>query len=377
MNDFTLPGHDTSTFDDLFLERLDAFTEKTLADIRSFSLRENIPYDQVGFGTLSFYAHLKQDLLLRFGVTLQKDTPSIFSVVQFLRQSVGRKVRSGVPIMSIHTQVGCDWIVAVKVHNILSSTCQVLESLQVTAGVQSFVVAVNPNDADDEGFLGGSSLGKEFWTSLRGGGTAGAKALKSLAISTSQDLSSPSTSTLHVAGMPSRQRETAHSLKSEVYARVRTLLRRVCDSFRPLRWLMVCRHNRTTSGIRQAEMKWTNHGNLSVYGVRLEGWPSSIPMQNPSTLSSSQNRALRDALSNGTLKFCRINTEPSTSSVAGEASYGPAGSLSDLSWVISEGYDAPVRSFPLLRTGYSCLIRYVLNLRGILSDIARIQPIIL
>lgn len=185
------------------------------------------------------------------------------------------------------------------------------------------MVAINPNDAEDEGFLGGTPFGKEFWTTLRGGGTAGAKALKSLALSTFQDPCSPSTSTFHATGMPSRQKETAHSLKSEVYARVRTLLR-------------------ATSGIRQAEMKWTNHGNLSVYGVRLEGWPSSIPMQNPSTLSSSQNRALRDALSNGTLKFCRINTEASTPSVSGETSYGSAGILSDLSWVISEGYDFPM-----------------------------------
>ncbi len=46
-------GYDTSTFDDLFLERLDAFTEKTLADIKAFSMRENIPYDQVGFVPLS------------------------------------------------------------------------------------------------------------------------------------------------------------------------------------------------------------------------------------------------------------------------------------------------------------------------------------
>jgi len=213
--------------------------------------------------------------------------------------------------------------VAVKVHNILASTCQVLESLYVAAGVQSFVVAVNPNDAEDEGFLAGTPLGKEFWTSLRGGGAGGAKAFKSFAISTFQDPSSPSTSTFHGTGIPSRQKETAHSLKSEVYARVRTLLR-------------------ATSGIRQAEMKWTNHTNLSVYGVRLEGWPSSIPMQNPSTLSSSQNRELRDALSNGTLKFCRINAEASASLVSGETSYGSAGNLNDLSWVISEGYDFPV-----------------------------------
>ena len=37
-----------STSNELYLERLDAFTEKTLADIRTFSMRESIPYDQVG-----------------------------------------------------------------------------------------------------------------------------------------------------------------------------------------------------------------------------------------------------------------------------------------------------------------------------------------
>ncbi|KAH9068412.1 hypothetical protein EDB83DRAFT_2222701 [Lactarius deliciosus] len=285
-------GYDT--FDDLFLERLDAFTEKTLADIKAFSSRENIPYDQVR-------RHVAE-----------RHSQYLFS--------------SLIPAPASRNN-SAFWI-----HNILSSTCQVLESLQVTAGIQSFVVAINPNDAEDEGFLGGSSLGKEFWTSLRGGGTAGAKALKSLAISTFQDPSLPPTPTFHGTGIPSRQKETAHSLKSEVYARVRTLLR-------------------PTSGVRQAEMKWTNHGNLSVYGVRLEGWPSSIPMQNPSTLSSSQNRALRDALSNGTLKFCRIHTESSTS-VAGDTFYGPTGNLGDLSWVISDGYDDPVRSLPLLRPGF-------------------------
>ena len=112
------------------------------------------------------------------------------------------------------------------VRNVLLSTSRVLESLQATSGVQSFVLAINPNDAEDEGFLGGSSLGREFWRNLRGGGMAGVKALKSLAVSTLQDSSSPNV-TLVGTGLPSRQKETAHSLKSEVYARVRTLLRQV------------------------------------------------------------------------------------------------------------------------------------------------------
>jgi hypothetical protein len=42
-------GFQSSASNELFLERLDAFTAKTLADIKAFSTRENIPYDQVGY----------------------------------------------------------------------------------------------------------------------------------------------------------------------------------------------------------------------------------------------------------------------------------------------------------------------------------------
>lgn len=94
-------------------------------------------------------------------------------------------------------------------------------------------------------------------------------------------------------------------------------------------------------------MKWTNHGNLSVYGVRLEGWPAGIPMQNPSTLSTGQNRELRDALASGTLRFCRINVETSVTSDAATPSCGLAGNSSDLSWAIVEEFTTPVRGFLL------------------------------
>jgi hypothetical protein len=114
---------------------------------------------------------------------------------------------------------------------------------------------------------------------------------------------------------------------------------------------MTLRHDRSTSGIRNAEMKWTNHGNLSVYGVRLEGWPADIPTQNPSTLSTGQNRVLRDALRSGTLRFCRINAETSTTSDAATPSCEPAGNSSDLSWAIVEEFSTPVRSSPLSNLG--------------------------
>ncbi|KAI0001421.1 hypothetical protein BJV74DRAFT_818504 [Russula compacta] len=282
MDSFEVNEASTSS-NELFLERLDAFTAKTLADIKAFSTRENIPYDQV-----------RRHVAERHSQYLFNNSTPASSRQQNIR-------------------------------DILLSTSRVLESLQATAGVQSFVLAINPNDAEDEGFLGGSSLGREFWRSLRGGGMAGAKALKSLASSTFQNPSPPSHVSLHGTGIPSRQKETAHSLKSDVYARVRTLLR-------------------STSGIRNAEMKWTNHGNLSVYGVRLEGWPPFIPMQNPSTLSASQNRELRDALASGTLRFSCINDGTSTSSDAATTSCGPAGNSIDLSWAIVEEFTTPTKS---------------------------------
>jgi len=276
-----LEDNDASTSNELFLERLEAFTAKTLADIRAFSTRENIPYDQV-----------RRHVAEKHSQYLFSDSATAPNHHQNIR-------------------------------NILLSISRMLESLHATAGVQSFVLAVNPNDTEDEGFLGGSPLGREFWRSLRGGGVAGVKALKSFAISTFED-SSPSS---HVAprgiGIPPRQKETAHSLKSDVYARVRTLLR-------------------STSGIRNAEMKWTNHSNLSVYGVRLEGWPTNIPMQNPSTLSTSQNRELRDALVSGSLKFCPTNAEVPSPLDSVTASCGPAGSSGDLSWAIVEEFNNPV-----------------------------------
>lgn len=61
------------------------------------------------------------------------------------------------------------------------------------------------------------------------------------------------------------------------------------------------------SGNRTAEMKWSNHDRLSVYNVRLIGWPSSIPQLNPSSMTVVQNKLLLQALADGRMKFERIN----------------------------------------------------------------------
>jgi len=90
-------------------------------------------------------------------------------------------------------------------------------------------------------------------------------------------------------------------------------------------------------------------------------------MQNPSTLSTGQNRELRDALAGGTLRFCRINAETAVTSDAATPSCGPlpAGNSSDLSWAIVEEFTTPVRGFLLHidRISVSNTLRGYLNLR--------------
>lgn len=52
-------------------------------------------------------------------------------------------------------------------------------------------------------------------------------------------------------------------------------------------------------------MKWTNHERLFTYGVYLVGWPSDIPVKNPSSLKAGQNKRLLELMNNGTLKFVK------------------------------------------------------------------------
>ena len=63
---------------------------------------------------------------------------------------------------------------------------------------------------------------------------------------------------------------------------------------------------RSASGVRSAEMKWTNPERLDAYGVRLIGWPEGVPAQNPSTFKVSQNKVLLEALQNGSMRFEKI-----------------------------------------------------------------------
>ncbi|KAF9565282.1 hypothetical protein CPC08DRAFT_704810 [Agrocybe pediades] len=248
---------DDAVKDPLFSERFEAFMDKCLADIKIFSEREMRPYEETRRSIAEWHAkYLFQ-------------TESSFPVTTEASQERSNQVRT-----------------------ILRDTSRILESLAATSGVQAFVLAVDPHDASDAGFLGGSLLGREFWRGMRAGGESGAKAFKQHC-----------TSHLHAAAQAERQRQAAEqevlppslktglskSVKSELYEAVRTALRQC-------------------SGVRSAEMKWSNPEKLDVYGVRLVGWPDGIPAQNPSMLKVGQNRVLLEALQNGFMRFERIDS---------------------------------------------------------------------
>ena len=103
---------------------------------------------------------------------------------------------------------------------------QALETLATTLSVQSFVLAVDPFDPSDDGFLGGTTTGREFWRGLRGGGAPGALAFKEHC-RRSYGPQNPAVVTLPVsAPTTSKSKKTPASLlKSEVYAAVRAALR--------------------------------------------------------------------------------------------------------------------------------------------------------
>lgn len=202
-----------------------------------------------------------------------------------------------------------------SVHEALRHTSTALESLHDVAGLQSFFLVVNPKDPMDEGFLGGTMIGREFWRGHRGCGTAGARAFKlyseksSPNFVTSADTTPLLPMTRGAASQidpPVSKKGPAGSLKAEVYSSVRNALRFVkrCSVQRFVDiWVL-----RKASGIRTAEMKWSNHAKLDIYGVRLVGWPASVPMQNPSSLSVAHNQSVLDSLRAGTMLFVPLQT---------------------------------------------------------------------
>lgn len=261
MDSFSRAGN--SALDDLFLERLDAFIDKTLSDMKTFAEREGCSLDIVRRHVAQWHSQ------------------SLFSVASPSPPEDRRQ----------------------RVNLILVSTSQTLEALHQTAGLHSFFLAVDPTDPTDNGFLGGTVLGREFWRGLRNGGVNGAKAFKMQAMS-SHSPTLESFHDHHQAPSTSMDKRTpAQRLKSEVYAGIRTALRMV-------------------SGIRNAEMRWTNHDLLQTYGVRIDGWPKDIPKRNPSSLTVAENKRLKECLQNESLIFHRLDGQdsPITASAPGSSS---------------------------------------------------------
>lgn len=113
-------------------------------------------------------------------------------------------------------------------------------------------------------------------------------------------------------------------------------------------------HDRIASGVRSAEMKWTNPERLDVYGVRLVGWPEGIPYQNPSTLKVNQNKTLLEAIQRKTMKFVKIAPDHAIESV--NTAQDDHAIDEDFSWA----YDAdalPTSPAPTTSTSSSALSR--------------------
>lgn len=92
------------------------------------------------------------------------------------------------------------------------------------------------------------------------------------------------------------------------------------------------------SGIRKAEMKWTNPERLSLYGVRLVGWPSDIPAANPSSLKSGQNQKLLELVEHGELRFEKTMITGLEAPMTSESlQHTPEMTAEDFSWA----YKAP------------------------------------
>lgn len=274
--------------DALFLERLETFMDRSIADIKAFSEREGRPFEETRRRVAEWHA---KDLF----------QTSLSSATEQTANSRHEFVRG-----------------------VLMNTSRILESLAQTAGVQSFLLAVDLREERDGGFLGGSIHGREFWRTLRGGGDHGAKSFRQYCLKNepSETTASPHCSDAETGPSPpaqaapstSSKQPDAKTVKAELYETVRRALK-------------------TASGVRNAEMKWTNPERLDAYGVRLVGWPPDIPSLNPSTLRVSQNRQLLEAFQTGIARFVRLPTfvhTPSTTPVA-DSGADDAGD-DDFSW---------------------------------------------
>ncbi|TCD69337.1 hypothetical protein EIP91_007893 [Steccherinum ochraceum] len=256
--------------DGLFLERLQTLYEKSLSDLRTFVQREGRSFDHVR--ELVDEMHCKH----LFGLT-----------------------NDDVPISSGNNHH--------YIQNIMARISKLFESLERVAGLQSFFLVVNPYNSSDQGFLGGTVKGRDFWQGHRNCGAAGAQAFQLFTSYAPAPASSSSGGTgetsnatagpfypptnVEVAGNvnAAMKKTPAMNVKSEVYSSMRAAIR-------------------AASGVRNAEMKWTNHSNLDAYNIRIVGWPEDIPKANPSALNTAQNRRILDGLASGAIFFESIQS---------------------------------------------------------------------
>ncbi|KAI0649105.1 hypothetical protein C8Q79DRAFT_948831 [Trametes meyenii] len=256
MDEFNGKGKEKATDDALFLERLEMLYQQNLSDLRAFAERESRPFDEVRRRV----AELHSKCLFENAISVPSSSK---------KELVPR---------------------------ILMAVSQQLESLETLVGLQSFFLVVDPTNQDDDGFLGGSVQGREFWRGHRGCGAAGAQAFKARCARAAPALHTHHTSAAvdavfqqsSIQPPATGTKGSARELKGELYAAMRDALR-------------------AASSIRTAEMKWTNHSKLHAYGVRLVGWPANVPLQNPSTLSTSQNKLLLEMLGSGRITFIRLD----------------------------------------------------------------------
>lgn len=106
----------------------------------------------------------------------------------------------------------------------LQTVSEHLESLRNIAGRHSLLLVVDPANDSDDGFLGGTILGREFWRGLRGGGTAGARAFKDQCRAKTVQIADPNPSSLPNPDSASR-RTPALAMKYNLYTDMRAALR--------------------------------------------------------------------------------------------------------------------------------------------------------
>ncbi|KAL5485969.1 hypothetical protein ACEPAI_7013 [Sanghuangporus weigelae] len=273
----------TESFDEdaLFLERLDVFLEKSLNDLREFARRECRDFEQIRLKAAEWHS-------------------------RYLFDSVRSESRTKVNTSNALTIV----------NDVLLETSRALESLESAAGRHSLLLVVDPASSDDvdDGFLGGTTTGREFWRGLRHGGSAGARNFKEYC--------------RNVLGFPlggsiskSSGQTPAGIMKNNLYTEMRSRLRAI-------------------SGVRNAEMKWTKPDKLSVYGVALEGWPRNIVYKNPSKMTFNETSLLMKMLQENALYFRSLRDSASIGLPRSDENTSSA--IADVSWALNEdnnGFD--------------------------------------